>query len=312
MPGSDHPERPGRARRSARPAGEPLPAPAARPGALDIGRGELTPRAAAEFRDLKKRIQAKAGLCCEGYKERVLRRRIAVRMRAKGVQTFAAYAELLEQDDSEYQHLVDTVTINVSKFFRNASTWIQLRDRVIPELFAWDAPQINVWSAGSAAGEESYSLAILLLQHAAQHGGNLDKFRVTATDIDEGAIADARIAEYGPFAFTEMSAATRNRWFEGPDHNRLKEEVKRLVEFRKLDLITEPFPSGLHLLLCRNVLIYFERNVQLELFDKFRDALVPGGYLQLGKVETLFGSRPGMFETVSARERLFRKHDAAT
>jgi len=309
MPGSEGPGPRGRGGRKT--PGEPARTPAPlRPGALDIGRGDLTPRAAAEFHDLKKLIQAKAGLCCDGYKERVLRRRIAVRMRARGAPTFGAYAALLQQDESEYQHLIDTVTINVSKFFRNASTWMLLRDRVVPALFAWDAPEIRIWSAGSAAGEESYSLAILLLQHAAQHGQSLDRFRVTATDIDEAAIADARVAEYGPFAFTEMSAATRERWFDGPGRNRLKEEVKRLVEFRKLDLMTGPFPDGLHLLLCRNVLIYFERNVQLELFDKFRDALVPGGYLQLGKVETLFGARPGLFETVSARERLFRKHDA--
>jgi chemotaxis methyl-accepting protein methylase len=237
----------------------------------------------------------------------VLRRRIAVRMRAKGVDTFGAYGSLLQKDPAEYQRLVDTVTINVSKFFRNASTWMLLRDRVIPELFAWDSPVINIWSAGSAAGEESYSLAILLLQHASQHKLGLERFRLLATDIDEEALEQAKIAEYGAFAFSEMSAATRDRWFDGPARNRVREEVKQVVQFQKLDLMTEPFPEGQHLLLCRNVLIYFERNVQHALFDRFHRALAARGYLQLGKVETLFGARHGMFETISARERLFRK-----
>jgi len=273
---------------------------------IDLGRADLTPRHAAEFRSLKRIIQAKAGLCCDGYKERVLRRRIAVRMRAKNVTTFGAYAALLQKDPVEFDRLIDTVTINVSKFFRNASTWMLLRDRVVPELFAWDAPVVNIWSAGSAAGEEAYSIAILVLQHAAEHGGDVDRFRITATDIDHDILERARTAEYGAFAFSEMSEATRDRWFEGPDRNRLKAEARSLVQFGKLDLMVDPFPHEQHLLMCRNVLIYFERTVQHTLFRRFHDALAPRGFLQLGKVETLFGAPPGLFETVSARERLFR------
>jgi len=276
-------------------------------GPADFGRGELSPRDAVEFRSLKRLIQAKAGLCTEGYKERVLRRRIAVRMRAKGVKSFAAYASLLEKDDEEHQRLVDTVTINVSKFFRNAATWMLVRDRVVPDLFALDAQTVNIWSAGSAAGEEAHSIAILLLQHAAEHGQDLDRFRILATDIDADALEQAKRAEYGAFAFTEMSDATRSRWFEGPSLDRLKAEVRSMVRFERLDLMSGEFPRGQHLIFCRNVLIYFERSIQHKLFERFHAALSPGGYLQLGKVETLFGAAPGLFETISARERLFRR-----
>jgi chemotaxis methyl-accepting protein methylase len=283
------------------PAGDrPLPG-------IDLGRGDLTPRHAAEFRNLKRIIQAQAGLCCDGYKERVLRRRIAVRMRARSVTTFGAYAALLQKDADEFDRLIDTVTINVSKFFRNASTWMLLRDKVVPELFARDSPIVNIWSAGSAAGEEAYSMAILLLQHAQEHGGDVSRFRVVATDIDEEILLQARIAEYGPFAFTEMSDVTRDRWFDGAERNHLKDEVKALVQFDRLDLMKDPFPHELHLVMCRNVLIYFERTVQHGLFRRFHEALTPGGFLQLGKVETLFGAPSGLFETVSARERLFRR-----
>jgi chemotaxis methyl-accepting protein methylase len=297
-----------REREPRKPADEP-PAerPAARTGPADFGRGELSPRDAAEFRNLKRQIQSNAGLCCDGYKERVLRRRIAVRMRAKGVTTFGAYGALLQKEPDEYQRLLDTVTINVSKFFRNASAWILLRDRVLPELFELDTDTISIWSAGSAAGEEAHSVAMLLLQHVAEHGGSLDRFRIIATDVDEEALARARRAEYGPFAFTEMSDVTRDRWFDGPARNRLKDDVRALVQFSKLDLMSDPYPPGQHLIFCRNVLIYFEREIQHALFRKFNEALVPGGYLQLGKVETLFGAPPGLFETVSARERLFRR-----
>jgi chemotaxis protein methyltransferase CheR len=276
-------------------------------GPADFGRGELSPRDAVEFRALKRQIQARAGLCTEGYKERVLRRRIAVRMRAKGVKSFAAYASLLQKDDEEYQRLVDTVTINVSKFFRNATTWMLLRDRIVPELFALDAPTVNIWSAGSAAGEEAHSIAILLMQHAAEHGESLERFRILATDIDADAIEQARRGDYGAFAFTEMSDTTRSRWFEGPQLDRLRAEVRAMVRFERLDLMTGEFPRGQHLIFCRNVLIYFERTIQHQLFERFHAALAPGGYLQLGKVETLFGAAPGLFKTISARERLFRR-----
>lgn len=276
-------------------------------GAGDLGRRELSPRETAEFRGLLHVIQSRTGFCCEGYKERVLRRRIAVRMRAKGARSFGAYAVLLQNDPDEYQRLVDTVTINVSKFFRNASTWVLLRDLVIPGLFELDAPTMGIWSAGAAAGEEAYSLAILLLQHAAEHGSSPDRFRILGTDVDSDALARAREAEYDALAFTEMADTTRDRWFEGPRRNRLRAEVKERVEFARLDLMTDPFPREQHLILCRNVLIYFERAVQLSLFERFHEATVPGGYLQLGKVETLFGAPPGLYETINARERLFRR-----
>lgn len=292
------PERPG--------AGDlaPIDAPV---GPADFGRGELAPRDKAEFRGLKRMIQARAGLCCDGYKERVLRRRIAVRMRAKNVQTFGAYAALLKRDPSEYQRLVDTVTINVSKFFRNASTWVLLRDIVIPELWDSTHERVRIWSAGSAAGEEAYSVAMLLMQHEERHGSGIDRFDILATDIDADVLEQARRAEYGPFAFTEMADPTRDRWFVGPKRNILREEVKQHVRFEKLDLMSGEFPSGQHLILCRNVLIYFEREVQHAMFRKFYTATATAGFLQLGKVETLFGAPPNLFETVSARERLFRK-----
>jgi chemotaxis protein methyltransferase CheR len=277
------------------------------PGPAAFARGELGPSDAVEFRGLKRLIQARAGLCCDGYKERVLRRRIAVRMRTAGTETFSAYAALLERDPTEYERLVDTVTINVSKFFRNASTWVLLREQVLPELWQSSDERIRIWSAGSAAGEEAYSMAILLLQQAEQSGSGIERFDILATDVDPDALERARRAEYGAFAFSEMADETRARWFEGPDLNRLRDEVKRHVRFEQLDLMKDPFPEERHLVLCRNVLIYFERGVQHHLFRRFHECTAASGYLQLGKVETLFGAPPGLYETVSARERLFRK-----
>ncbi len=285
----------------------PAPVAPVLPGPVDFATGPLGEKDAAELRALKLQIQQAAGFCCEGYKERVLRRRIAVRMRALNVRAYGDYGLLLESDPEEYGRLLDVVTINVNKFFRNASTWAMLRDTVLPELFALDTPVVNIWSAGTAAGEEAYSIAILLLQQAARTGARLDRFRVLGTDVDANALARARHGEYPELAFAEMSASTRTRWFEGAGRRRVRQEVRDLVRFAAFDLMQDTMPVGQHLIFCRNVLIYFERSVQERLFHGFHNALVPGGWLQLGKVETLLGCTPTLFRTISARERLFRR-----
>jgi chemotaxis protein methyltransferase CheR len=274
---------------------------------LPLAHGDLSDGDAAELRELKSRIQERVGLYCDGYKEKCLRRRIAVRMRARGVHTYGAYQRLLEQDPAEYQRLLDAITINVSKFFRNAELWTVLREQVVPALFARPEPELRVWSAGTAGGEEAYSLAMLVVEHAERTGDDPARVRILGTDIDEASLGVARRAEYGAFSFTETTPDVIERWFErGPPH-RVRADVRALVEFATLDLMADPFPEGQHLILCRNVIIYFERAAQERLFAGFRDALVPGGLLVLGKVEALFGPAAQGFRTLAARERVFRR-----
>jgi chemotaxis protein methyltransferase CheR len=136
---------------------------------------------------------------------------------------------------------------------------------------------------------------------------DLSRFRLLATDIDRRSLLDAHAAEYGTFALSELPQATRERWFEGPNRTRLRAEVRGMVQFQELDLMTEPYPSDQHLVLCRNVVIYFERKEQEGVFQRFHGALASGGYLLLGKVETLFGEPARAFRTLAPRERLFRK-----
>jgi chemotaxis methyl-accepting protein methylase len=285
-----------------RPDEEP---PRAQPSSLATG--ELSVRDAAELADLKRQIEERAGFRCAGYKERCLRRRIAVRMRARAVHGYGDYGELLERDPDEYSKLVDAVTINVSKFFRNTEVWTLLAAEVVPRLAALDAARINIWSAGAAAGEEIYSVAILLREHAERAHIDLRRFRLLATDIDLRTLDEARRAVYGTFALSETPRAMRERWFEGPELTHVRQDVRDMVEFAELDLISDPYPAEQHLILCRNVVIYFERPVQEAVFRRFHSALVPGGHLLLGKVEALFGEPMRAFRTVVGRDRLFQK-----
>jgi chemotaxis methyl-accepting protein methylase len=275
---------------------------------LPLAHGELSEKDAQELKQLKEQIRRDVGFYCDGYKEHCLRRRIAVRMRARGLHSYADYAALLLRDAYEYQKLRDAVTINVSKFYRNPEVWRLLDQKVLPDLFAADRP-LRIWSAGCAGGEEPYSIAMLLREHAHRTGqeAKLDLFDVLGTDIDRESLQVAQRGVYTSFAFTDLPADIRQRWFEPPEYVRLTDVIKKAVRFETLDLITGDFASGFDVIFCRNVVIYFARAVQDALFAKFHAALAPGGILVLGKVETLFGRNSNLFTPLSQRERVFHK-----
>jgi chemotaxis methyl-accepting protein methylase len=269
----------------------------------DLGEDE-----ARELQDLMAQIHRDTGFFCAGYKEKCLRRRLAIRMRARGVHRYEDYGALLTRDGAEYDKLLSVLTINVSKFFRNAEVWALLGREVIPALFALDVPRVRVWSAGAAGGEEAYSAAIMLREYAEAQGmlERLRRFEILGSDIDREVLDRARRGEYGESAFAELPPATRARWFGPPPHNALAEEIRRLVRFEPLDLLTAPLPERQHLIFCRNVTIYFERAMQEALLERLRASLVPGGFLVLGKVEALLGPIAKGFRTVGNQERIYQ------
>lgn len=277
--------------------------------ALPLAQGELSPADAREFDALRAQIQERVGFFSAGYKEKCFRRRLGVRMRARGVARYAEYAALLDEDPSEYARLLAAVTINVTKFFRNAEVWEVVRDRVVPELFGWPDREIRILSAGSASGEEAYTMAILLREYAEANGleSELGRFSIVGVDVDRDVLEAARRAEYGELAFAETPPEVRARWFEPGDRSKLRDEVRRMVRFEPLDLLTDEVPGDQHLIFCRNVTIYFEREVQEALIGRLREALVPGGFLVLGKVESLFGRLGKGFDAVSHRDRVYRR-----
>lgn len=276
---------------------------------LPLAHGELGEKDALELQQLKDLITKSIGFVSDGYKEHCLRRRIAVRLRARGVHTYGDYIELLKREPAEHRKLLDTVTINVSKFYRNRDLWNTLEQNILPKLYDTRARPIRLWSAGCAAGEEPYTVAMMLREYAARVGREreLGKFEITGTDIDPQSLTHATIGKYGAFAFTDIDPEVRKRWFVAPDLIEVKPEIKRMVRFGTRDLIKDNFDTGYHMILCRNVIIYFEREIQEQLFMKFHEALAPGGYLVLGKVETLFGRAAGLFKSVAQRERVFVK-----
>jgi chemotaxis protein methyltransferase CheR len=262
------------------------------------------------FRALTRKITQARGLACDSYKDRCLRRRIGVRMRARGVHTFADYGRLLDQDTHEYDLLLDALTINVTKFFRNVETWRALTPW-LDAVWAARRGEVRAWSAGCASGEEPYTVAVALAETARRRGqpALLARARVDATDIDRTSLERTRAPEYPDSAFTEMPADLVHRYFTTPPPPRRPvPELQRIVRVLKHDLTSEPAPAAPYdLIVCRNVVIYFDRPMQERLFALFADALAPGGMLLLGKVETLFGPARERLVLEEPRERIYRR-----
>ena len=262
------------------------------------------------FLALTQKISQMRGVSCDSYKDKCLKRRLAVRMRARGVHTYDDYSRLLDEDAHEYEQLLDALTINVTKFYRNAETWDALARPYLAALWRARRGHVRVWSAGCASGEEPYTIAVLLAETARAAGeeGLLGHARVDATDVDRASLERTRQASYPESAFTEMPAELQRRYFTAASPRQPVSAIRALVHVLAHDLMREPPPHPPYaLVVCRNVVIYFERQAQERLFQVFVDALAPGGTLLLGKVETLFGPARDRLTLVDPRERIYTK-----
>ena len=262
------------------------------------------------FLELTRKISVERGFGCASYKEKCLQRRIAVRMRARGVHTYTDYARLLDNDGAEYERLLDALTINVTKLFRNWEAYSALASTAIRELWSSENPSIRVWSAGCSSGEEPYSIAVLFHRHAAVNGmlPQIGRVSIVGTDIDRQSLTSAERGEFEEGDFADTPDELRSRYFAPTAPFAVVPSIKRMVRFERRDLLSDhPPPGKFELIVCRNVLIYFDRQTQERLFETFYESLCPGGFLMLGKVETLLGSVRGRLAPVDARERIFRR-----
>lgn len=243
-----------------------------------------------------------------GYKRPSLTRRIRRRMETVQVETFEDYRDYLEVHPDEHGALVDTILINVTSFFRDPEAWTYLVDEVVPAIVAAkpsDSP-IRLWSAGCATGEEAYTLAMVLAEHL-----GIEEFKarvkIYATDTDESALAEGRAARYSNQRLDSVPSELRARYFE-PDGDRFmfRSDCRRSVIFGRHDVTRDAPISRLDLLVCRNVLMYLLRDTQRRALSRFHYALNDGGFLFLGKAETIF-AHADLFTATSSRYRVFTR-----
>lgn len=262
------------------------------------------------FAALTEKIARERGFGTAHYKNSCLRRRIAVRMRAMGTHDLFAYTRLLDDDPAEYERLLDALTVNVTKLFRDPPAWTAVERVALAPLWALPRPVLRCWVAGCASGEEAYTLAALWHRFATARGeaARLGRVRILASDIDRASLEAAERGAYAAAALAEAPEDVRARYFSSEAPHAASNELKALVRFERRDLLQDPAPPGLfQLITCRNVIIYFDRASQATLMRRFHDALAPGGFLVLGKVETLLGPSRALFDVADQRQRIFRR-----
>ncbi len=245
------------------------------------------------------------------YRPGMLRRRLCRRMVQCRCGHVGEYLQLLRDSTEETTALSGEFLIGVTEFFRDADAWEELADVVLPALLADRQPEdppIRVWSAGCSSGEESYSIAMLLIE-ALEQRGMPPSVQVFATDIDLEAIAVARRGVYPASISSALSPRRLERFFErrGEDFA-VRKSLRECVMFAPQNLARDTPFSRLDLLLCRNVLMYLEQPLQDRIVQLFHFALRPGGLLWLGKAESLSG-HGSMFEAVARPARAYRRLD---
>lgn len=230
----------------------------------------------------------------------------------------AAYLERLRASLDECDRLIETITINVSSFFRDPMVYEALAREILPEIIGRKqmrrSKEIRVWSAGCAAGEEPYSVAILLDQ--ALKGQKSDwSCLIFATDLDRSALERAKAATYDREQLKDTKLGVLDTYFtpHGEGHE-LRPFVRKMVQFSWGDLVSSEhaIPAGsifgsFDLVLCRNVLIYFSGDVQDAIFGKLHKSLAPGGYLVLGDSETLNSKLNALLHTISQKNRIYQR-----
>ncbi len=234
-------------------------------------------------------------------KRELVSARLGKRLRATSLSSITDYCTLLQgpKAEEELSHLIDAISTNHTFFFREASHFDFIRQQVVPEMLArhkterW--PRFYAWSAASSSGEEGYSLAITLSECLQNTGWG---WHIEATDISHRILAKAEAGIYREDVVGKMPPAMVKACFQrgiGPQEGnyRVKPALRQGLSFHQLNLLEgePPFRDPFHVIFCRNVMIYFDRQTQEELVNKLTRRLVPGGYLLVGHSESLTGIR---------------------
>jgi two-component system CheB/CheR fusion protein len=243
-----------------------------------------------------------------GYKRSSLMRRVRRRMTKVGIEDYAAYVEHLELHPQEFVALFNTILINVTQFFRDSEAWEYLRQDIIPRLLAAKAPDepIRLWSAGCSAGQEPFSLAIVMAEALGPEEFKA-RVKIYATDVDDEALTQARHATYSAREVSDLPAEILDRYFDNNGQRYVfGKDLRRSVIFGRNDLVRDAPISRIDLLVCRNTLMYFNAETQARILSRLHFALAPNGMLFLGKAEMLL-SHGNLFHPIDPKRRVFRK-----
>jgi two-component system CheB/CheR fusion protein len=276
--------------------------------------GERRPQAAsADFLKLLEFLKSSRGFDFSGYKLSSLMRRVQKRMQQVGSANYSDYVDYLEVHQDEFLPLFNTVLINVTSFFRDLEAWKAVAERILPRILESKGPvePLRFWSAGCASGEEAYTLAILLAEALGDQQFR-HRVKIYATDADEEALAQARQGSYTPAQVESVPEDLLGRYFERAGERFVfRPDLRRSLIFGRHDLVQDAAISRIDLLICRNTLMYLNSETQAKILARFHFALNRGGYLFLGKAETLL-SHNNSFRPEDLKSRIFQRTATST
>lgn len=271
---------------------------------------EDSEREAVEISLLLEGVHQHYGFDFRQYARASVRRRLWRRVYAEGLRTISGLQERVLHDRMAMERLLLDLSINVTSMFRDPGFFASFRQHVVPALRTY--PFLRVWNAGCSTGEETYSLAILL-----REVGLYDRTRIYATDINESVLASAAEAIY-PLA--KMQEYTENYLAAGGSRSfseyyraaygraQLDRSLSENIVFAAHNLVSDRSFNEFHVIICRNVMIYFDRTLQDQVHQLFLDSLTPFGVLALGRKETMSHSlHTERFDVVDDQERIYRK-----
>ncbi|WHH59466.1 protein-glutamate O-methyltransferase CheR [Petroclostridium sp. X23] len=253
-----------------------------------------------DYEDFKIEIFKMTGINLTCYKEKQMKRRIESLMKKNAIENFSNYVTQLKSNKVLYNEFINYLTINVSEFYRNPGQWEILEKEILPMLLA-KSRTLKIWSAACSTGEEPYSLAMVLTKFFP-----LASIKITATDIDKEALAKASIGLYNAKSLEGVPKENINKFFtkEG-DFYKIKDEVKKCVEFSQHNLLKDAYPSNCDLIVCRNVLIYFTEEAKTEIYTKFTQSLKPEGILFVGSTEQII--MPNRYNLAPSKTFFYQK-----
>ena len=253
---------------------------------------------AEDFNFLSELAAKQAGINLTKDKQELVYGRVAKRLRILGINKFSDYCTLLKQDDSEEStHFINSITTNVTSFFRENHHFEYLANEVIPDIIkknsTTDHPRLRIWSAGCSTGNEPYSIAMVLRENIK----DIDNWdvKILATDLDSNVLQTAAEAVFPIDCTDQVSTERKKQWMlmgtgTKTDSIKIRKEIRKLIHFKQLNL-TEPWPINgtFDCIFFRNVAIYFKRETQINILNRFADHLEKNGTLFVGHSESLIG-----------------------
>lgn len=246
-----------------------------------------------DFEALRKISYKHTGIVVSDEKYDMFYSRLVKRIRTLGLKNFREYCKLLEEGQGdEFDQFINSITTNLTSFFREIHHFEFLAETVLPQILRMNIAKrrVRIWSAGCSSGEEPYSLAMTVAEHIPRDWDT----KILATDLDTNVLAAAAAGVYPSDRMDGISASRSKRWLlngKGPNQGKMRvsPDLQSMIRFKQLNLMGEwPMQGPFDFIFCRNVLIYFDKETKIKLISRYADILVEGGHLFIGHSESLY------------------------